>query len=188
MRLKSEIRKSSNYNYFITRLPYVIWILVLNIFGLNIGHPFYCVILVMCLLKMYRVACIARTQPLHAYVNDIVTTTTVDDLFTVNGELMIIRSCAWASDSRNDDGPCAINTPANIRIEHCSTCDQDLCNGVTNAGAIGFLTAVAAVAAKLVANMFWKRTTRRPDVTKTTTALHHINLLTIPPQLLLHFI
>lgn len=69
----------------------------------------------------------------------------------VNGELLIIRSCAWASDSRSDDGPCAINTPANIRIEHCSTCDQDLCNGsVVIGGCTVFLTMVLAVAVHLV--------------------------------------
>lgn len=73
---------------------------------------------------------------------------------TVNGELMIIRSCAWASDSRSDDGPCAINTPAHIRIEHCSTCDQDLCNGAGDIGGMVFLTSVLAFAAKLAANMF----------------------------------
>ncbi|NP_001156181.1 uncharacterized protein LOC100164060 precursor [Acyrthosiphon pisum] len=68
----------------------------------------------------------------------------------VNGELLIIRSCAWASDSRSDDGPCAINTPANIRIEHCSTCDQDLCNGaVVIGGCTVFLTMVLAVAVHL---------------------------------------
>lgn len=70
---------------------------------------------------------------------------------TVNGELMIIRSCAWASDSRNDDGPCAINTPANIRIEHCSTCDQDLCNGAASVGGTALLSVVLIVAAKLMA-------------------------------------
>ncbi|XP_025416096.1 uncharacterized protein LOC112687563 [Sipha flava] len=73
----------------------------------------------------------------------------------VNGELMIIRSCAWASDSRSDDGPCAINTPANIRIEHCSTCDQDLCNGATShVGSTLFRTAILATVAKLASNAF----------------------------------
>ncbi|VVC25986.1 Hypothetical protein CINCED_3A014920 [Cinara cedri] len=72
----------------------------------------------------------------------------------VNGELVIIRSCAWAADSRNDDGPCAINAPANVRIEHCSTCDKDLCNGAIDVGGTVFLTAVLALAAKFVSRVF----------------------------------
>lgn len=72
----------------------------------------------------------------------------------VNGELMVIRSCAWASDSRTDDGPCAINTPANIRIEHCSTCDQDLCNTATDMGGTIFLTAVLAFTTKIAYILF----------------------------------
>ncbi|XP_050436346.1 uncharacterized protein LOC126843077 [Adelges cooleyi] len=72
----------------------------------------------------------------------------------VNGELVIMRSCAWSADSRNDDGPCAINTPAHIRIEHCSTCDQDYCNAATDVGSTVFLSSIMALSVKLIPRLF----------------------------------
>lgn len=96
---------------------------------------------------------IARTTLKTSTENRQIVKVTLVSFFAVNGELLIIRSCAWASDSRNDDGPCAINTPAHIRIEHCSTCDHDLCNGVAAVGGAVFLSAVLAAAVKLVTSV-----------------------------------
>lgn len=47
----------------------------------------------------------------------------------VNGELVVIRSCAWLSSDNEDVGECAKSTtPSYIRIEFCETCDGDACN------------------------------------------------------------
>ncbi|XP_050533274.1 uncharacterized protein LOC126901093 [Daktulosphaira vitifoliae] len=70
------------------------------------------------------------------------------------GEVVIVRSCAWSTDSSNDDGPCHINTKPNVRIEYCSTCEQDFCNAAATIGSTMFLTILLAITIKLIPNIF----------------------------------